>query len=110
MKTLITLILMLVLEGQASASEQWRCTEEGITREGNTFVSCGMSVDYKEDIAKENALIVATTDFQMLCDIDTGCKNHEVTVNPGRTTCEKLSNDYHYKCFRIVRFTIGGKL
>jgi hypothetical protein len=116
MKLLIvfTIAFMSLVIDVAYGHDDWRCTEQGITREGSVFVSCGMGEGTNESIARENALYSATTDFKSLCSMDSNCKNHKVSVEPGRMTCERESNDTIYgagsfKCYRIIRFTIGGR-
>lgn len=102
------LVFILFLTNEAYGSENWRCTEEGLTREGSVFVSCGMSEGLTESFARKQALYHATQQFQDICKIDEECKNHKIYVEPGRTTCEK-EDASHWKCYQLVRFSFGKK-
>ncbi len=110
------LLMVLVLVSSTSyARESWRCTEEGTTREGSAFVSCGMGQATEEGTARELAFSMARNEFEALCSMDTDCKKHKVRVEPGRTTCEfhKAENAFQtnqFKCYRLIRFVIGGKI
>lgn len=99
------LVFVLFLAQNAYASENWLCTEAGITREGNTFISCGMGNGYSESTARDRAFYQAKHEFTQLCEIDSDCKKRKITVEPGRTSCEEISK-HNFQCYRLIRFTV----
>jgi hypothetical protein len=119
MKLIIVFALALtcLVINNAYAGEDWRCTQEGITREGTVFVSCGTGESGNLAFAKDMAFSSAKHQFTQICYMDSECSHREISVEPGRTTCEEfegrgiggLHKPIRHRCFSLIRFAMGKK-
>lgn len=108
MKSLL-IFWTLFLPTMCIASEEWLCTSEASqVHNGNVF-SCGVGTGKDEDEARSKAFVNAQSEFDRICGASTNCRGRAVTVEPRRTTCEPLG-DSHYKCYRLIVFSVGSDL
>lgn len=101
----------------ASAHEDWRCTEQGIAKEGTVFVSCGMGENHVESWARQSAITNAENNFDSMCQIDSLCqkmkRKNRISVEPGRLSCESVTDGEGifartiYRCYQLIRFSLG---
>lgn len=111
MKRIIFIIVFLSLTDNAQAfendykssavQERWSCVDDSTGRTGNVWDVCGVAQAKTEANARQFSLDKAIAEFKGLCDIDTGCKDHQKTVNPKRTSC-KLYKNGMWKCWRML--------
>lgn len=97
-------MLMLLVSTSAFAKEEWLCTEASSQRRGNSILACGVGEGRDESQARTKALDNSKQEFTKLCELSDDCKNHLITVQPERTTCEK--DKRNYRCYRLIVFTI----
>lgn len=101
--------LIFFLPILVNANEQWICTEASSQRQGNDILACGIGLGKTENDARLNAFDNAKTEFQRICSSSDDCKNHSITAEPKRTTCDADKNG-KIKCYRMIDFTIGSKV
>jgi hypothetical protein len=88
-----------------TVKERWTCTDDSSQRNGSVWSLCGVAQAKTEANARELALDKAIYEFKALCEIDTGCKDHNKTVEPKRTSCKRYVNDM-WKCWRMMQVTV----
>lgn len=99
------LLIALFNTSNASATDEWLCTQESSQRRSNAILSCGIGIAKDEAGARAVAFRKATEEFHRVCDISEDCKDHLFQVVPQRTTCELIGSNQ--KCYRLVTFYIG---
>lgn len=105
----ILLFLLMTSSTLASAKDEWLCTEESSQIQNGTLLACGVGLGKDENEARSKAFENARAEFIRVCDASDDCKEHKVTVEPKRTTCERSSKE-SYKCYRLLAFTISADL
>lgn len=108
MKSIFLLMGINLLGDSAAFGTDWICREAASVRNGNVLLVCGVGVAEKEQDARIEALRNATKEFKELCLQSDDCKNHESTVEPMRTDCEKVGGTY--KCYRAFSYQITNKV
>lgn len=86
-------------------AEDWLCKEEASQRYGESVYSCGVASSKDESVARTLALDNAKIEFDKVCQLSSDCKNHDISVEPKRTSCD-LHNKF-FKCYRLLHFKIG---
>jgi hypothetical protein len=99
------LLLILTLPLVKAETPNWYCKEVASERSGNIIHSCGIGTGQDENEARSTAFDNAKTEFKKICNLSSDCKNHMISVNPERTTCDKIETGY--KCHRLLTFSIG---
>jgi len=99
----VVLVFFLLSKG-ANASDDWFCTERTVVREGNTYKSCGVASSREEPTARLKSLAAAKREFVSVCDASDDCRDHEVTVETGRTECTKRL--IWWTCRRLLVFHV----
>jgi hypothetical protein len=92
---------------QIQASDSWLCTEESSQRRDDVISSCGIGVASDENQARAKAFDNAKAEFDRICNPSADCKDHEITIEPKRTSCMKTKTG-KVKCYRLVAFTVGN--
>jgi len=98
------LIMLLLLTSDVYA-QTWFCTEESSRREKGQISACGVGAGTTEDQARLDAANHAKAEFDHICNASSDCKDHEVFVEPRRTTCEQERGGF--KCYRLIVYLIG---
>lgn len=98
-------MILSLLISVAFASDSWLCTTQASKVQGDQILVCGIGIGKDEATARQKALAKAKEEFNDLCDLSDSCRDHEVSVTPGRTSCETINHGY--KCHRLLSFTIG---
>ncbi len=98
------LILILLFSIQTQAKEQWFCTDDQATREGNSYAICGVGTDMYEGDARQEAMKKAKREFQEMCRMSSDCKKHSISVMPKRSTCFQQAG--MFTCHRLFIFTV----
>lgn len=109
----ICLILMLGQVVFADENGSWFCEQESAKRVGNIYWSCGVGDDENEGIARKNALDAAMREFRTVCDASTDCKDLPRTIDPQRTSCNRVKAYITYigmgevwRCTRLIMTTV----
>lgn len=89
----------------SQAKEQWLCTEESSQIRNGIILACGVGGGSDENEARAAAFENSKAEFKRVCLSSDTCSNHEISVEPKRTSCEGKENSY--KCYRLVAFIIG---
>lgn len=100
--------VLLLLFSPLAHAEEWLCKEESSQRSGSVISSCGVGLGKDENAARSQAFEHAKEEFLRICSTSDDCKNHAITAEPKRTTCERTEDQY--KCYRLVRFVIGREI
>ena len=100
------LLLMFLTVFNAQAKDDWFCNTESSQTIGDEVQACGRAKDPDEDKARGMAFESAKAEFLRVCKVSDNCRNHDMTVEPKRTTCDKVGKNY--ECVRMVSFHIGG--
>jgi len=101
------MIFLSLLISTAFATDSWFCTTQASKIQNASVVSCGIGIGQDEATARAKALANAKEEFDFICHASDGCLDRNVSVSPGRTSCE--GNHGLVKCYRMVTFTIGEK-
>lgn len=86
------------------AAESWLCSTQSSKIVGDHVKACGVGHGINEDQARSSAFDSAQIEFKKLCKISSSCRDHKVTVDPKRTTCDQVGKKW--KCYRLLEFTI----
>lgn len=100
------MVMAGLLLSQIASADDWICKEESSMVKGNTIKACGVGTDKDENEARTQAFNNAKAEFDRVCNASDNCKDHEVTVEPKRTTCD--SDNGQTKCYRMVEFTFDS--
>lgn len=92
----------------ALANDGWLCMTESSQIQGNRVLACGIGIESDEAKARSRAAVNAKDEFNFLCGASDTCKDRQVNVDSGRTTCEK--SGHAIKCYRLLVFIIGEKM
>ena len=87
------------------AGDQWLCTDESSQIQNGALLACGVGKGKDENEARASAFENAKAEFKRICTASDTCKQHEISVEPKRTSCE--GKEGSYKCYRLIVFTIG---
>lgn len=98
------MLLFTYLSAPTFAEEEWFCTGQSSQRIGDEIQACGVATGKDENIARMKAFNNAKAEFKQICDESEDCKDHNVRIEPKRTTCEKEQDSY--KCYRLISFII----
>lgn len=74
-------------------------------RRGNDIEACGVAHDTDLNVAKAKAFDNAKSEFNKVCGSSEDCYQHQISVNPKRTTCDTFNGAY--TCYRLLEFNIG---
>ncbi|MDH5232705.1 MAG: hypothetical protein OEZ58_09460 [Gammaproteobacteria bacterium] len=97
-------LVSLLLLSTAGFAEEWTCTEAASIKEGNSILVCGVATAESEGDAREQALIRAQREFQLLCEASADCFGRETNLEPLRNSCDP-TDDGKFKCYRGVRYS-----
>lgn len=101
---IIVLTVFLGTKAMGSDGADWFCTERAVVRQDDVYKVCGVSSSPLEPTARLEALANAKREFVSVCDADSGCLGHEVTLTPGRTECSQ--GLIGYTCRRLLVFRV----
>lgn len=108
MKTIIMMtLLLLASRGTAKAGEDWFCKTQASKTSAYIVEACGVGEATTESEARLKAFNAAATEFHNVCNESAVCSKREHEAETKRTTCEITKEGY--KCFRMVRFTLGAE-
>lgn len=94
------------IQSAFAADPIWLCREESSQRQENAIKACGIGTGKDENAARLNAFDNSKTEFLRICKSSDDCRDHEITIEPKRTSCEQ--EDGGYKCYRLIVFTIAA--
>ena len=103
--TKLIVILTLIVSSESIAADSWLCTEASSQRHGDSILACGIGNGKDENTARLTGFDNSKIEFDRICKSSDDCRNHNITVQPERTSCEKENGTY--KCYRLIVFTIG---
>lgn len=98
-------LLILILPISSWASENWFCTTQSSKIQGSSILACGIGSAATEDEARLKAFDAAKSEFNRICQASDDCIVRAVTIDPMRTTCDKV--DGSFQCHRLVSFVLG---
>lgn len=110
----LILVIGILMFDRAIAKETWFCTEEASQLSGNgDLKACGKGLGATEQIARQRAFHEAHMEFWKLCQASSTCKGYQVSIVPGRETCEEKKSpptgyiEYtRWTCYRMLTFIV----
>ncbi|MDH5232062.1 MAG: hypothetical protein OEZ58_08235 [Gammaproteobacteria bacterium] len=101
----LSIFFLLLSTSSVIFADEWTCTEIASKKEGNNFLVCGVATAETEGEAREQALLRAKREFELICESSSDCKDHEINIEPLRNSCETLESG-KTKCLRALRYTV----
>lgn len=101
MRLLLLKTLIFVLGPQLAIADDWLCKEASSVRNGNTFLTCGVSSAPSLEDARANALRRAKEEFHAVCNSSEDCRIRDFIITPKRTDCKTDSSGQH-TCYRAL--------
>lgn len=114
MRHLLILALLIGIGSRAHGKESWFCTDEASEVRGDSVKACGLGYGRNEGEARADAFYAARLEFWRLCHLSDTCKGFNVSVTPGRISCEESHEkvsayDFGHRswsCARLLTFTV----
>lgn len=100
----LTMIIAIVVPIKSWA---WFCDEASSQRIGQIYQVCGVAKNKDEQVARQQALDAAFTEFATLCEKDDTCRGFETSVDPQRVDCKKINGES--ECRRMVEIEVSRK-
>lgn len=104
-RLLSKVLLILGYMAQTAGADTWLCSEQVSERRGKDIYACGVAVENTEAMARGSAFEDASKEFDRICQGSDDCVDHEIAIEPKRSTCEQIGAQY--ECRRLIVFHIG---
>lgn len=98
-------LLLIILPISSWGAEDWFCTTQSSKIQGASILACGIGNAATEDEARIKAFDAAKAEFNRICQASDDCIVRPVTIEPMRTTCDKVNGSF--QCNRMVGFALG---
>ena len=104
MSIFFNFVLILAMLATTKSAFAWLCHETASIREGNTIIVCGVAIAVTLEEARLSAFNNARAEFNNICDESYHCKNFEANMEPLRTDCKNIGNNF--QCHRGLKYII----
>jgi len=101
------MILFISIPAFAEDSTEWLCTSASVQKQDGIYYACGVYAANLETKARLYAMKDALAEFNLICEASTNCMNKPRNVEPGRMSCKLINNGLHWKCFQLLKITVG---